>query len=180
MHFVTLCVVRFSNVEEISDLSRFGGCLWFLMIFLVFYIFLILSLFLCPSWFLFFLLIFLGCFYCKLGRMLRVFRCNVSGVRSSIFNGIFSTNLNPIFNSVVGYILCCRVICNSFRQVFLRFLFVTWYIFYVQEFKDGFYADFGGGYFWSGGIAECQWVYGKCLIFWPSSFLIRMPKMIVI
>ena len=38
--------------------------------------------------------------------------------------GIFSANSNPLFISVVGYPLWCRVACSSLKGVFFRFLSV--------------------------------------------------------
>ena len=43
------------------------------------------------------------------------------------FWGTFSANSNPLFISVVGYPLRCRVVCSSLKRVFLRCLYIHIY-----------------------------------------------------
>ena len=63
--------------------------------------------------------------------------------------GTFSANSNPLFISVVGYPLWCRVVCSSLRQVFFFFCFYPWLlcVFYVLECKGWILYSFWGGWF---------------------------------
>ena len=40
----------------------------------------------------------------------------------SSFSGIFSVNLNPLFNNVVGHLLWERVVCSSLKESFSEVL----------------------------------------------------------
>ena len=91
LYLVTLCVVFSSNVEKVRIFWRFLCRLWFLRTFCcLFDFFKFCHYFKILLDFLLFLWIVLDCFYCRLWRMLGVFRCYVFfGFRCS-FCGIFS------------------------------------------------------------------------------------------
>ena len=65
-----------------------------------------------------------GLFLLLLATYARVFSLLCFLGFPNAFCCIFSANSNPLFISVVGYSLWCRVVCSSLRRVFLRFLSV--------------------------------------------------------
>ena len=107
-----------------------------------------------------FLWVLLDYFCCRLWHMLRVFCYCFLGFLNSLW-GIFSANFNPLFISVVGYPLWCRIVCSSLRHVFLGFYWWLLCVFYMLVCKGGILYSFWGGGFWSGGIVGCLLVCGK-------------------
>ena len=75
LHLVTPCVVFSPNVEELSILLRFLGCLWILMIFLCLVFLWFCSCFQFLPDFSLFLWIVLDYFCCRFWYMLGVFHC---------------------------------------------------------------------------------------------------------
>ena len=124
----SLCCVFFPNVEEVNILFRFWGCLWLLMIFVVSSISLILSLFSCSSCFFIISVNSPGLFLLWVATYTTGFSllCFLGFLNSPW--GIYS-NSNPLFITVVGYPLWCRVVCSSLSCVFLK-VFINDYCVY--------------------------------------------------
>ena len=112
------------NIEEVSILLRFLGCIWLLNIFVVSSISLILSLFLSSSrFFKLFLGIVLCCFCCRLRHMQEVSRCCAFSGSSILFVVFFLLIQIPYLFVLLG-ILSGLGLCVFFSVSFLRSLSV--------------------------------------------------------
>ena len=124
-----------------------------------------------------FLWIVLDYFCCWFVRYVRSFSLLCFFGLLNSLSGIISANSNPLFISVVGYPLWCRVVCSTLRRVFKNFYPWLLYVVYVLECKGRILYRFWDGGFWSRGIVGGQLVCGRYLWWFSHSrFFIKMSR----